>query len=367
MFLLLITISIVLGGLLIYVTALVKVHRLRTGTLAWTLVRTAPLSWWHHPIAAYLLGSFSLGFRYLTRDYRCLPDFYILGSQKCGTTALASYLQQHPCILSPYSGVCRKETQFWTGKTLGPEQAVATPEGISLYRLFFPLNLTKWFCSTILHRPRMLSFDGTPAYLFLTFLPRRLAVATPEARMIVLLREPISRLVSQFSFNQHRGGDRFKAMDQFQNIESMLTLELDQENIALWAGLDNLDLDEPIPRYTESSQSTAALVYNASLRRRGQYAEQLSLWFKYFPRDRFLIVNSSLFSSNPAAVLSQVLDFLELPQHPFRPLTTAEQNITSTAKKSSVVLSPESQASLEEHFAPHNAALVRLLGSQFAW
>ena len=32
-----------------------------------------------------------------------LPDFYILGGQKCGTTSMFVYLSKHPGILSPSS------------------------------------------------------------------------------------------------------------------------------------------------------------------------------------------------------------------------------------------------------------------------
>ena len=36
-----------------------------------------------------------------------LPDFYILGGQKCGTTSMFMYLTRHPAILSPNANEIR--------------------------------------------------------------------------------------------------------------------------------------------------------------------------------------------------------------------------------------------------------------------
>ena len=36
--------------------------------------------------------------RNITRNYRLLPDFLIIGYHKCGTTSLYNYLIQHPNI-----------------------------------------------------------------------------------------------------------------------------------------------------------------------------------------------------------------------------------------------------------------------------
>ena len=47
-----------------------------------------------------------------SRRLRCLPYFYIIGMDKCGTTDLHGRLTVHP-DLRGNTGVLKKETQFW--------------------------------------------------------------------------------------------------------------------------------------------------------------------------------------------------------------------------------------------------------------
>lgn len=62
--------------------------------------------------------------RFVTLPWRrSLPDFYIVGFPKCGTTTLAEYLKLHPGIDGlaglPYHEVLAKESHFFTGQQAG--------------------------------------------------------------------------------------------------------------------------------------------------------------------------------------------------------------------------------------------------------
>ena len=83
--------------------------------------------------------------RFLTLPLRRnVPDVYILGFPKCGTTALAQYLMQHPAISGidglRYDPALSKESHFFNG-VLGPR----TTHSRLLYRSFFPTVLTRWW------------------------------------------------------------------------------------------------------------------------------------------------------------------------------------------------------------------------------
>ena len=113
-----------------------------------------------------------------------LPDFYILGGQKCGTTSMFVYLSKHPGILSPSS----KDIRFFDKYFF---------KGENWYRINFPLKLTKLFA--IRKHAKILTGEGTERYLDHPFAPQRIKEITPNAKFIILLRNPISRSFSQYS------------------------------------------------------------------------------------------------------------------------------------------------------------------------
>jgi hypothetical protein len=65
------------------------------------------------------------GFRVVTARMRTLPDFIIIGAQRCGTTSLYNYLVEHPRV----SPAFMKETHFFDFNF---------HKGVNWYRAFFP-------------------------------------------------------------------------------------------------------------------------------------------------------------------------------------------------------------------------------------
>ena len=92
----------------------------------------------------------------------------------------------------------------------------------------------------------------------------------------------------------------------------------------------------------------------------GIYADQLERWFKYFPREQFLILKSEDLYSDPAKTYEQVLDFLGL--------TKFELNLFKAHRKGNYSsISVETRKKLIDYFRPHNERLHKLLGRDFGW
>jgi hypothetical protein len=118
------------------------------------------------------------------RAFTCLPSLVIAGAQKAGSTALFGYLLAHPLV----AAAARKETHFFDRhfqKGLGwylahmPPLAAGNPRGA-------------------------LTAEATPSYALGVGTPRRLAAALPEARFILLLREPAARAYSEWNMKARR-------------------------------------------------------------------------------------------------------------------------------------------------------------------
>ncbi|MET0607965.1 MAG: sulfotransferase domain-containing protein, partial [Gaiellaceae bacterium] len=114
---------------------------------------------------------------WVTSPFRPLPDFLVLGAQKAGTTALYEYLRRHPQI----SGPSWKEVSFFDRHWA---------RGESWYRGNFP-NVART-------RGKHVG-EASPSYVFHPLAPRRVQEVVPEARLIVLVRNPVDRALSQYN------------------------------------------------------------------------------------------------------------------------------------------------------------------------
>ena len=125
-------------------------------------------------------------------------QFLICGAQKAGTTALAGYLKRHPQLELP--GV--KEPHFFDRETLD-WQAPAEQRETDYHAMFAP-------------RPGCLWGESTPVYLYWKPSAERIWRYNPSMKLIVLLRNPISRAYSHWNMERQRGRE---SMDFFQAIQ----------------------------------------------------------------------------------------------------------------------------------------------------
>jgi hypothetical protein len=107
-----------------------------------------------------------------------LPDFFIVGAPKCGTTALATYLHAHPKIFM--SRV--KEPNYFCFDAPGLRGAFDQPERYA--RLFARAN------------PEQLCGEASTAYLFSKAAVPAILEGNPAAKIIVMVRDPLDMVVS---------------------------------------------------------------------------------------------------------------------------------------------------------------------------
>lgn len=110
-----------------------------------------------------------------------LPAWLVVGAPKCGTTSLAEWLRSHPQVF-----VCpRKELEFFDSHW---------ERGLDWYAEQFAGR-----------RPGQVSGEATPTYWYEDLALDRIRDVMPDARLLVLLREPVGRLWSQAWFMQMLG------------------------------------------------------------------------------------------------------------------------------------------------------------------
>ena len=200
-----------------------------------------------------------------------LPDFLGIGTQKGGTTSLQKLLEQHPDAFLPIT----KEVQYFTLHYNESEQ---------WYREHFQQANSKQICGEI-----------TPYYLFHPEAPQRIHALIPKARLIVLLRDPVERALSQY-FHARRLGFE----------------ELDLE-AALAAESERLASGDPYSHQKHSYLS------------RSRYELQLQRYQRLFAHQQLLILRSEDFFEKTEQSWKNIQDFLGLRESPL-PQETIKAN-----------------------------------------
>ena len=108
-----------------------------------------------------------------------LPDFIVVGATKAGTTSLSANLRLHPRIFMP-----PREVKFFNDNF---------HRGLSWYRRIFAEGAGK-VCG-----------EKTPDYMRVRRHMQRIHKVVPQAKIIVLLRDPVARLVSEINHRIHDG------------------------------------------------------------------------------------------------------------------------------------------------------------------
>lgn len=237
------------------------------------------------------------------------PHFLGLGAQKAGTTSLHCWLAQHPQVFLPDC----KELHYFS---------LHFQRGQVWYRHQFSEAVPGQCCG-----------DITPYYLFHPAAPQRIRAHAPQARLVVLLRDPVERALSGL-FHGIRLG--FEPLAPLQALEAEAQ-RLQGAEEALLAGLSS--------HQAHQEQSYLS---------RSRYELQLARYRQWFPAEQMLILRSEdLFAEQSAAALRRILAFLGLDEEvlPLR-LPRANAGLGEVEQAS-----PELRHWLRQRLQPTYAAL----------
>jgi hypothetical protein len=215
-----------------------------------------------------------------TRQRR-VPDFFIVGHAKCGTTALYGMLKRHPEIYmpevkEPYFFACdnpRPKKEFgrsWTTLDQTGSRSETFEEYLSLFDA-----AEQGQCAG----------EASTHYLWSPTAPGRIAQARPDARIVAILREPASFLRSLHLQLVQNGHERHKSLRKAVSIES-----------ARREG-------RHIPRH---STWPRCLLYSERVR----YVEQLRRYHAALPREQTLVLIYDDFKRDNEGTVRTVLRFL---------------------------------------------------------
>lgn len=214
------------------------------------------------------------------------PDFVGVGAQRSGTTWWHALVESHPDVHA--QGWPFKERHFFDRFATDD----FTERDVQAYREVF-------------RRPRgRITGEWTPRYMYDVHTPALLHRAAPDARLLVMLRDPITRFRSGFTHALARGVARDEAWDEAQQ--------------------------------------------------RGMYFAQLSNVLASFPRDQLLVLQFERCVARPAEMLQHTFSFLGLSEFDAVPLGER----LNRGRTPAPALAEQDEARLLEAYATDTASLL---------
>ena len=184
---------------------------------------------------------------------------FIIGAQKCGTTAVHKLLSSHPEISLPSI----KETHYFSSTRL-------YEKGTDWYYSHFDFD-KKTLC------------EVDPSYLFVPESCDRIRGIAPDSKFIVIFRKPIDRALSQYLMSSHRGYEKLSFIDALKSEKKRL----------------------------KNDDGRFSFI-NHSYALRGNYAVQLNRYLSNFDKSNFLFIKFDDLISNEVNknILESICSFI---------------------------------------------------------
>lgn len=211
-------------------------------------------------------------------------DFFIVGAPKSGTTSLYYYLNEHIDIEMS----SQKEPDFFSDQSLQKKKLYYGKKRIDTIEKYHSLFQQK---NTILRG------DASVSYLFYEDVPSKIIEYNPDAKIIIMLRNPIDRAFSHY------------LMDY-----------------AL--GLISDSFDSVIRK--KSRHKNTNLFYQQYIRV-GEYTNQVKRYIDIFNRKNIFFIDYEDFKNNTSDIVNSVFIFLGL-NNDFEPDLKKKHNVYRAPK-----------------------------------
>jgi hypothetical protein len=265
----------------------------------------------------------------------------VLGAPKCGTTAMYDIMRRHPNFVEPfeqmkellylqdipnfeaydYKGILKVLFDLFFGTYKGPHS----------YRKFFPL---KSEMRSVKRKTGHIALTGdfSPITLYCPIAARRIKELTPDAKLIIMLRNPINRAYSEFNMFTERGAQESRTFEKA--------------------------IEDEFNHVPQSDYLLETYI------KRGIYEPYIRMYFNLFENKNILVIKSEDFFSDSAAEVHKILTFLDLPAGDFMVDKDGfNKNETFYGKR----MKKETRDFLIDYYRPYNESLYDFLKMNMKW
>lgn len=254
--------------------------------------------------------------RLLTSSLRKRPAFLLPGAPKAGTSSLFDAICAHP--------------QIARGPRKEPTSLTKYPGSEARLRMNFPF----------LWMPGAICGDASVEYWSHPDAPAAARDLLPEAKLIVMLRDPVERAWSDYRMFRRSG---------HQQEDFTVTVE----RAVRW--LADRDAANLCASASRNSSNPLRFV------RCGMYEDLLAIWREQFPGGQILVLISEEFFTDPQRETEKAWSHLGLPS------AKLEQMPRARVSGEGEPVPPRAREILETFYAPMKAKLEESLGRPLPW
>ena len=299
----------------------------------------------------------------------CLPYFFIAGFPKSATSSLDDALRKDSKVVGPRG----KEPHWWTRIPLQSSNFNYLKLSVLRYLINFRYKRIERTVDAI-------TYDGSQSTLWdsnffvhhqdYCAMPAVLSRVLPNAKFIVLMRNPVTRLYSHYLYGcTLRYAETVnwpKQMRQYAAGNFHREVVADVEHFRKCLKKKSLYECVNDNRFRSSKCGGVGSRMTVSL-----YYVHLSKWLQFYPKEQFLFLRTEDISADPHSLMKKITDFLGV--EPVSP-SQAEQwlskrvNVQNASYEGSTKMRKETRELLEKFYRPYNAMLAELTGdSRFKW
>lgn len=261
-----------------------------------------------------------------TAPKRALPDFLIIGAQKCGTSTLFDYISQHYQVIPPL----KKEMHYFDKKY-----------NLSSYwyRAHFPLKKE-------LGKDKITGEKSTD-YIYHPEGAERIKETIGKPKLILILRNPAERAISQYQHMVRAGRENRNPQMAFREEKEFLK-SISQKDISKASFVNKKKFNK---------YSTFSYI------RKGLYLGQIKSFYEYFTPDQLFIESTENLKIDPNNIIKRIYQFLDIDTQ-FLPDDLTPKNRGKYKLDENLT---EITEELKNYYTPHNEALFDYLGKRFPW
>ena len=264
-----------------------------------------------------------------SKGVRPPPDFVIVGAQRCGTTSLFRALANHRAIMPNVinaKGIHYFDTSYH--------------KSAEWYMAHFASQAERdKHAESVGHKAVV--GEASPYYLYHPAGAERMAQTIPDAKLVVLLRNPVKRAISHHLHMVWEGHEPVKDINEALDLEAERLEGIEQRLVA-----ERSFVSRPHQHFS----------YMA----RGHYASQLERLFTHFKRENVLVMSAEKLISDSKSGLATIQSFIGLEPDPA--IDLEKRNASAKFEPQ-----PETLKRLADEFAESNKRLSEIVDIEIPW
>ena len=303
-----------------------------------------------------------------------VPYFVIAGAPKSGTTTLASLIRKHPRIVKPQIKELRyyQQLPIDNANNTSNNTRTETTSGMKGRSSVSVKKAREYMYSSggypieeIKSDPTLLTFDGTPSYLYKSaFIFPQILCVSPWIKVVLILRDPVERAFSSYGYMLQRGQTKL-------SFDQMVEQEFETLRVSGFLGdkINNGDSDYGSRRVQPASEeewkawnkyhvlSEHGLIGKGMYDIQFHYLLQSMRLYKKDARRDLMIIQLDELQRDMDGSFQKMVRFLELehfdtPQHYRR---------NEGERKDELVMRDDTRRKLQAFYRPHNERLRRMM------